>query len=413
MPDVDILSQLYEIQFDEPCDLRKLSRFHAPMLDYRLTLARSGHRTVSRAAIAGWLRPKGIPPKVTVPVKTAAIRFLHGYLLWIDQRGLVAEAKKSDLTSLVGLLQSYLPSVDSPVEPTGSRLAEAQPQIDPAIVTAVRTIVGASAKIERPQHDDFFRGGTQQDNSDRSYYLMYRFSTNHGAILKSFLAIVPPRSQTDVVYTYNHFIWGGTNPELGSEHVFREANGVIIKFQVSYYLIGYNFTVPVNKRQHPEEYRKRRGIYRKQPNGMELIALEYDNMVDNPELMPGLTMTLASHHQAVVARAVVLHLGTKSSLGIDVIDQMVEPRQLVPAELGQDLVSTVSALQKEGARDFSEYLEGLRERKDWETKGGQQLADAIIRMIDNTPTWERAKWPKRRRPDAFGAIERFGQVPRD
>jgi len=145
-----------------------------------------------------------------------------------------------------------------------------------------------------------------------------------------------------------------------------------------------------------------------------LIAFEYADV--KPGLIPGLTMTLAASEQPVVARVVLLHLGTEKTFGMRVtskshIERLVEPRELALDKVAEDLRLMIDRLRNAGCTRLSEYLQAATSKRDWKKEGHKKLAKAIVTEIDNLPLWERAARP-RKSFRAHGAIERSGAVPR-
>lgn len=230
--------------------------------------------------------------------------------------------------------------------------------------------------------------------------------------LKSFLVVQKPVKDLRKIFVFNHFVWGGVNASYTS-HIFRECEGFIIKMAKAFYFIGYNYTVPADKRQEPEFYKRQRATAKWTPNGIGIIALEYDDVHASPGLFGGLTMTLAAMAQPVTSRIAMLHLGTKQSLGRIISDDIVVPGEMEPELLAEDLKITVGKLRQAGCRRFGLVLEGASSSAEWETKDSAILADRIKQMIDNTPAWEFSQYErsgrKKRRHSARGAIETFGE----
>ena len=411
---MEIIHKIYQARYGQPfdaADAEQMSAFLREMLDYRNVLRRVGRATVAAAAVRSWLVPRGKDARKSVPKREPAINFLHGYVLWVDHGGRIPADRKAECASLEFALRTHLnPSLpagtflgDAPRLSTSKRVAEAP--LGATIRNMVATIVAASEKNNlRSERDDFFRGGGDEHRDDRIYYVMYRFSTNNGDVLKSFLKIKPPQDLDSKQYQFNHFVQGGRGAMDGAYEIFRECEGVIIKFATAYYFIGYNFVIPVNKRSHPNQYKLRRKKQRHSPNGMGLLASEYDGFNYNPGLLSAVTMTLAASQQPIVARAVLLHIGTKSSLGCEITDDHVQPAELPMEEVAQDIRDIVERLRGLGAKSFSEVLQAAVYRRDWDGDGHKRLAATILRSIDNTPAWEKGSGGKPKIV-ARGAIE--------
>jgi hypothetical protein len=179
----------------------------------------------------------------------------------------------------------------------------------------------------------------------------------------------------------------------------------------AFYLLGYNFTVPADKRREPELYKRARMSAKWSPNGMGVIAIENDDIHSSPGLFGGLTLTLAAMGQPAIGRIAMLHIGTRHGTGRDVLDSIVRPGEIQSAEFVDDLRSTIEALRTLGCRRYGVAVEELLSTPGWQDEGCRRLGNQIVKMIDNTPGWERTRASgKTRGPQskARGALETFG-----
>jgi len=196
-------------------------------------------------------------------------------------------------------------------------------------------------------------------------------------------------------------------------HIFRECEGFILKLARSFYFLGYNYTVPVDKRQEPDLYRKERMTAKCSPNGMGALSFEYDDVLRSPGLFPGVTMTVGALAQPVIARVAMLHIGTRHLLGRELSDRDVAPSELPVADLARDLTETVSALKELGCSNFGMSIQqSLGAQRNSESRLSR-VSESILEMIDNRPAWRRDE-RGRLGQAARGAIETFGSGrPRD
>lgn len=394
--------------------------FLRELLECRRRLIKSKRKPVTAAALRNWVLPHGTGRRVSTPKRHDAISFLMDYLYWLaDVHPKIVEANADAINSIKATLRSIIePShktIFNPNIPFES--ADELFLHDHTVLAVVRSLVYASTRNTRSERDDLFRGGAD-DGEDASYYVMYRYSTNRGDVLKSYIEFRTPDDGSNT-FSFNHCIWGGRDPHLLSidsmnSHIFRETEGAIAKFDTSYYLIGYHFNVPVNKREHLGRYNIIRNKRRERPEGLEFIAIEYDTIRQNPGLMSGLIMTLAANQQPVIARVALLHVGTRTGLGVAISDETIRPKELSGTDLADDLVAMVDTIRDVGIASMSEFLQILTSDCSWGETGARSLADAILNYIDNTPAWE-LKTPTRRAHHARGALETIGKPerPRD
>ena len=219
--------------------------------------------------------------------------------------------------------------------------------------------------------------------------------------------------QGERLFSYRHVVGGGDDPKIGSEFVFRECDGFIFKLEKAYYFLGYNYTIKANKKTDPEEYLRKRDLARTIPTGMGLVAFEYDDVATSTSrVTPGLTMTVAAYHQPIISRTALLHLGTKRSFALEsrVVEELVEPREMLFDQFSDDLKSMIGRLRKAGCQHFAEYLGGLINDPAWDTTGYQALSSEIIGLLNNLPSPERMSLML---SGGHGAIERMGALVRD
>jgi hypothetical protein len=352
---------------------------------------------VSEPTVRNWLSTE--PP---TPNENGKVFLLH-YVRHILRAPGLGDVKSIEALSQV---QQHLVSIlpDDKASDDPSKV----PILDEIGIDRVRLLFNYSRYNSRPIARDLFRDGEPKQERDYSYFLLFRYSTNRGELLKSFLVVKKPDSRLSNHYAFNHFIWGGAR----HRHIYRECEGAVLKLEKSYYFMGYNFIVKANKRDNPARYAELRDEAKETPNGMGLIAAEYTDVESSPGLFSGVTMTLAANHQPVLARIAFLHLGTKSGLECEVSDGDVEPNELAPARLARDLRQTVKHLIDKGAKQFgTEVQAALSEGKLSQAAAGN-MANQILSIIDNTPAWERTR--RGSKPQARGALEPFGPGrPRD
>lgn len=402
----DILGRLCQITEGAARDSDELpATFFENLQRFRQSLERSGKKTVSRQAIRLWQRG-------TAPSRTQAYDFLQQYLrrsrLQSDHSAQWSTGRHEAFVELDAILSNLITPVGKTERHDG---IPNLPALDPLLVAALQGLTLASNNSKESETNSFFRGSALNEERDQSYYLLYRYSTNNGGIIKSFLAVQKPIKSLRNFHMFKHFIWGGEEP-IYMSHIFRECEGFILRLQKAFYFLGYNYTVPVDKRRDPDLYRRERIAAKWSLNGIGMIAIEYDDVNASPGLFGGLTMTLAGVAQPIVARIAMLHLGTRQSLGRDLADHNVSLGEIPPHQLSQDLVSTVKQLNKIGCRRFGSVLDNYAIRSEWEEMGADKLATHILRMIDNTPSWELLNSKREgsnEKSEGQGAIETFGE----
>jgi hypothetical protein len=380
------------------------ARFFDALVAFQGRLSRSDKSTITRQGIRLW-------QKGSVPARHAAFLFLREYLIWSKGKPSAAEWSE-ERNAAFERVDSYLRGAISlgGVEDV-FRPDDKLPTLDPIIASAFQGLTKISQSSTQSEENSFFRG-TRTEEQDQSYYLLYRHSTNYGDIIKSFLVIQKPIKGVRNSYVYNSFLRGGVSQGHLS-HIFRECEGFIIKLVKSFYFLGYNYTIPADRRREPEAYKKQRVTAKWSPNGIGMLAFEYDDIHASPGLFPGLTMTVAAMSQPIVGRVAMLHLGTKQSFGRAVDDNLVMPDELKAGDVENDLVATIKRLKEAGCRRFGGVLDSFVAQADWEQHAAPLLSNRIVTMIDNTPAWEQSNRQGHRRY-ARGALEIYGNSrPRD
>jgi len=407
----NILEEIHRVRYGKSIEFGNHTEFFKELGAYQRSLERTGKPSVSLPAIRSWLAAG----RRTSPKRADAMRFLHGYLEWIRSKGLVKSLANPELETLERLLSRFERAPREAVQTLRNLAFGDQAEaLEPVVARTLHSLIAASNKNTRPVSNDLFHDSGAWQEKDHSYFLLYRYSTNNGAILKSFLVCQKPEKNIMSNYGFNQFIWGGRQPEF-RQHIYRECEGIIMSFPRAYYFLGYNYMVPADKRRDPELYRKLRPEAKENPNGMVLIAAEYDDINLRPGLFGGITMTLAAASQPIVARVAFVHLGTRSRLGVEVRDEDVEPTELYAKDVAPDLRNVVERLKAKGSKRLGLELAQRTVRSNWLRKGSTSLARDIVRIIDNTPKWERTSKARERhssanRTESWGALEIFGHL---
>ena len=377
-----------------------------------LTAFSASNQGVTAGTIRNWLAATPREPNAN------GRRFLLRYLKHLISDQLVAAGMEADAAAFHRFLQETVPERRVTEGKRVDVANNADSAVDRIVMDRLGHLFRASRANNRSITNDLFHNGDPHDNTDWSYFFVYRYSTNRGELLKSLLVVQKPDSAFRD-FGFNHFVWGGK--EKGqNRNVFRECEGAVLALERAYYFLGYNFVVGANKRTSDVTlYEKARRVAKRHPNGMGLLSAEYEEITRDAGLFSGVTMTIAAGHQPVVARIAFLHIGTKTGLGHGLSDRDVDLRELEADKLAADLKSTVHRLsRKHACKRFGIHLQDAIAEKNWRTKGATALADRILEMIDNTPAWEiaqsvpvarrsnKAKPP--RKPVARGALETFG-----
>lgn len=358
----------------------------------------------SEQAITNWFSSSNARP-----VRSTSLAFLYAYVASNVARDKLSSVEAQNLYDEV---QKFLGS--GHVLP-GSQLQPIQSRREQFLMAMIDIVLARGRRPARRELDDFFYPspeGYSADQQDESYYVMYRYSTTEGAILKTFMVCKKPQRDFSEYFSYLTFIHGG-------EHFFpdvvRESTGVILKYENCYQFFGYNYKLPSNRRADPTGYGQRRVIAKSDPRALETIAIEYADLDLERGLFPGLTMTMAASSQPIIARVALLHLGTHRSLGRRLSDEDVKPTELPSSQLNTDLRQMVARLHSLDCSRFPGKLAQSAQRLDWAREGSDDLAEEIRRMIDNIPAWElslsySSNVPA---PQARGAIETYSRNTRN
>lgn len=281
----------------------------------------------------------------------------------------------------------------------------------------MQTILNVSDQSPHTEADAFFRGADHDAADDASYYLCYRHSTNHGAVVKSFVVMRRPVRDVRTTFIFNEFVGGGEGGRF-IDHLYRESEGVVFRMERAFYLLGSNFNVPVDKRIDPDFYAAQRRRARWKPNALTMHVFEYDDVRLGPGLFGGVTLNVADLCQPLVSRVAMLHLGVRSLLGRTLTDDLLRPGEMRAEEMAVDLHRIVTAMREEGCRRFGHQVEKALVAPSAMAASLKRSCDQVLRMIDNTPAWEvklaSEGQGRRRVPVSRGALETFGAGrPRD
>lgn len=394
-----ILEPIHLIRFGTSLEYGSDTPFFRDLSAYQRHLTSAKHNTISTPAIRSWLAAT----RRSVPKRLDAMKFLRGYVSWIMHRGQIAQDQEEAVATVQRLLSHY----DEPdlVAPQSVNRAQGEEKLEPIIARTLQSIIATSNNNPRPVANDLFHNADSRAERDHSYFLLYRYSTRNGAILKSFLVCQKPERNVTTSYGFNHFVWGGTQPEF-RQHIYRECEGLLLSFARSYYFVGFHYVVPADKRQDPDIYQEERRKSKRRPNGLGMIAAEYEDIHLRPGLFGGVTMTLAASGQPVLGRVAFLHLGTRSRMEIEVRDTDVEPAELRSRDLASDLKRVVDRLRRKGCKQLGLELQLRSARADWPRTGSAQLAKEIRGMVQNVPAWDDEERNAEER--GLGAIEVFG-----
>jgi hypothetical protein len=369
-----------------------------------------GVKSISRQSISYWFTQKNRQVK-----RRQAMAFLYTYLTNNVPRDSITDDSTRQIYDQLLLTLNSRANVLS----TGEAISNILPMTPGDRLVAgngiqylTRIMTGTSRDIRHNELTDLFYTSldSSTDDSDQSYYLVYRYSTE-GGVIKSFLVCKQPEGGEDN-FTFVQFLRGERTSEDGAiPIVFRENVGIILKCPKSYYWLGYNYTVPVYKRD--DHYANLRIRAKLESTGIEVIVVEYDDLVIDKGLFPGLMTTVAALHQPVIARVAILHLGTKKSLGRYLTDEVTTPKELKADCVSTDLRSIIGRMQEIGCKRFGRILDLAIREDDWKDRGANNLTKRILRMINNMPAWEenRNKENQNKEPShARGAIETFSSL---
>jgi hypothetical protein len=390
---LDILSEVNFVRFGTTLSAENKAELLWELVIFQRALRRTGRPIISEQAIRAWFPDNG---PLGQPKRATSMEFISSYLNSLKDKKAIPEGERSSRFHALALSLSLSgeslgrDASDFVTRDAGDQLAALRVlRPDPLAVLALQVLAAVSNRNKRSELDDFFRGGDVSDPTDQSYFLMYRYSTTGGNVLKTFLVVKKPRTDLST-FSFSHFIWPSTSNKI---QIFRECEGFILKLDRAYYLFGYNYEVKENKRFYLREYLKKRTASKLNPNGIGTIAVEYESIDESLGLWGGTTMTLAASNQPIIARVVLMHLGTRSALGVGLNDTIVQPSELeagkfasVVDAVGGDLKTVVSNIRNLGAKRFAERLETTLNTPNWEIA----LANDIDLRIRNVPAWDMA-----------------------
>jgi hypothetical protein len=409
-----MLSLLFVARFGVPhSEKMKLELLCNDLVIYNLSLVEDGQKPgITPQGIKRWFGgADGLRP----PTKQNAKRFLYRYLRSIEDLVKEGEAKQA-YDDLALELSPYAPAPEQ--RPAQQQAVGATPSNGAVVALDGRTPAGAIiarflSQVPpwgRNEHHDLY-GDTASPNENDSYYIMYRFSTNNGSVLKTFLEVSNSVIDGKRIYTFKHSIWSSNDPKFSS-NVFHECDGVIGRFEKSYYFAGLNYKIHINRHEDSDRYDKEKDSHKTLANGVGIITVEHSSIDRNHDLIAALTMTLADETQPVIARAAILRLGTKSRLKLALDGKLVEPTELDRDKISEDLKRLINRLKEKGINEGSlpAYLRGqLKDKQHWNSRGAKDLEKRIIEMIANLPAWK-DKAPKATL--GFGALESWGPMNR-
>lgn len=307
------------------------------------------------------------------------------------------EFRKDNEATIKRLIANIVNTI--PAEEDGSE--KAMPELE-----MFRSLLDYSLITQSLPSHDFLRNPTPWPRADETYYVLYRYSTNLGAIVKTFLVVQSPLQGGTRNWSFQHFIKGGRE---FSPEVFRIGEGVVLAFRPSYFLLGFTFSVDATMERTfgPTE----RANFRRDVRGIELIAVEEADIKANKGLFAGIVHTQAALGQPVAARVACLYLGSRSTLGKPISHLNVRPDEIADGMLESDLAATSANIQSEGVTMNGSPLAIAEHGK---AAAVQALAAKIRTMIDNTPAWERSsKNPNRSNAaSGRGALETYAKVGR-
>jgi hypothetical protein len=100
----NLLSRLHEARFGDIGDYQKNARFFNELKLYQKIAIRNEKEAISLPAISRWFRPPQKSPK-----RIEALRFLLGYLMWINSRDLnLTELQRGQVASLMEYLRQQV-----------------------------------------------------------------------------------------------------------------------------------------------------------------------------------------------------------------------------------------------------------------------------------------------------------------
>jgi hypothetical protein len=168
-----------------------------------------------------------------------------------------------------------------------------------------------------------------------SNYVMYRYSTRRGQLVKSFLTILSPEVNDLGCYTFTH-VYG---PEdINSRRISR---GALIGFQQSIYFLAGGGMI-----------RERGSTAASLGRGLKAFAIPHAAFVPDHRLLTGLMLSNSLSWHPIVARFAMMHVGFSSRVG-EITDETVGIRFFDGSKLQGD-ISDACATFKLGGPTYAE-----------------------------------------------------------
>jgi hypothetical protein len=239
---------------------------------------------------------------------------------------------------------------------------------------------------------------------DQSYYLLFRHSTVHAAILKTFLVIETPESGQVSSWTFRHFNCGG-DEERFAKNFSHDTMGAIFNFGTTYYFLGTIFPTH-NKRLERQARESSSKAYGDDVRGIEMICFEQNEIVLNLGLFSGVTISQAASGQPIVGRVAALHLGSWAKSGDKIWDEHVKPTERDDAKFEEDLRITLKNLAEIGHKLTGGEIAPLFAGAKFNEELCNILSQKIRVMIDNRSAGE----PREASTQNRGAIETYSEA---
>jgi hypothetical protein len=329
----------------------------------------------SRQAVKRWFE---VESSVERP---QGLAFLYSYLLWnetwISPNDGVFEQVRMFLTSNQHSVRAAHP---------GSIPSHEVNQNSHGWNNFLEGLARASSRIRQREHADLFYTSSREvsEEGDQSYYVLYRYSTNPGLVLKSFMVCRKPRRRILSNYTYVTF-----RGRIRGTDTAGESEGVISKLPLGYYWVGYNYEVPIESSRPLREYQNRRVHAKGNAVSVEIMAVEYRDIAKSLGLFSGLMLSAGALRQPAIGRVAALHIGTKASLGRYLSDRIIIPTEVRQEEVGVDLYAMIGRMIDAGYGKFGRHLSSALSRRRWNHNSAETIAMRILREIDNSPARER------------------------
>lgn len=280
----------------------------------------------------------------------------------------ISDYLRGDQTALTDTPDEAVAPVDNTEQGTGAAelvdkaLAKAKDgDLEALVVGAIRaTMQVDKTELQRIQQRFFDARDLTSVSSDRSYYVAYRYSTQHPEIVRTFLVIDGPKLSGVDAFSFVHFY------ESPKKRIKRITRGMLLGFEETYYFVGGTAKVLRGK-----DDKGRPRIDR--PSGLKVIAIP-DAQVRTDEAIPaGIYLSNSLSLQPIVGRIALLHLGYMSDIG-ELRDSEVRPGIVQgPEQLSNDL------------RKFSELPNVSLPGKI------ADVAEEILGKINNLPQCDRRR----------------------